>query len=87
MLSPSVRDWSSSDQVEKSWLGSSPASMARRMLAAWASSGFHSGVGSREEEDWVERFDEAEEEEDMVAQEGFWSANAKGMRKRTVWSG
>ncbi|KAK1668719.1 hypothetical protein QYE76_056878 [Lolium multiflorum] len=50
-LSPSVRDWSSSDQMEKSWLGSSPASMARRMLAAWASSGFHSGVGSRKGED------------------------------------
>ncbi|KAK1683407.1 hypothetical protein QYE76_044255 [Lolium multiflorum] len=34
-------------RMEKLWLGSSPASMARRMLAAWASSGFHSGVGSR----------------------------------------
>ena len=55
--------------------------MARRVLAAWTSSGFCSGVGSREEEDWVERSDEAEEEEDMVAQEGFWSANAKRMRK------
>ncbi|KAK1666131.1 hypothetical protein QYE76_054290 [Lolium multiflorum] len=43
------------DQVEKSWLGSSPASMARRMLAAWASSGFHSGVGSRKGEDCAER--------------------------------
>ncbi|KAK1617145.1 hypothetical protein QYE76_022662 [Lolium multiflorum] len=70
-LSPSVRDWSSSDQMEKSWLGSSPASMARRMLAAWASSGFHSGVGSRKGEDCVERPDE-EEEEDILAKEGFW---------------
>ncbi|KAK1600978.1 hypothetical protein QYE76_016729 [Lolium multiflorum] len=32
--------------------------MARRMLAAWASCGSHSGVGSREVEDWVERPDE-----------------------------
>ncbi|KAK1653442.1 hypothetical protein QYE76_071247 [Lolium multiflorum] len=33
------------------------------MLAAWASSGFHSGVGSRKGEDCAERSDE---EEDMV---------------------
>ncbi|KAK1595162.1 hypothetical protein QYE76_008099 [Lolium multiflorum] len=43
---------------------------------------FGSGVGARDEEDWVERSDEAEEEEDMVAQEGFWSANAKEMQRR-----
>jgi hypothetical protein len=49
------------------------------MWASWAFFGSHSGVGSRE--DWVERPDEAEEEEDMVAEEGFWSANAKGMKK------
>ncbi|KAK1630978.1 hypothetical protein QYE76_005293 [Lolium multiflorum] len=29
-LSPSVEDWSSSDQMEKSWSDSSPAAMARR---------------------------------------------------------
>ncbi|KAK1697275.1 hypothetical protein QYE76_013972 [Lolium multiflorum] len=86
-LSPSVKDLSSSHWTEKSWLDSSPASMARRVFAAWTSFWFGSGVGSREEEDWVERSDETEEEEDMVAQEGFWSANAKGMRKQTVWSG
>ncbi|KAK1610937.1 hypothetical protein QYE76_034610 [Lolium multiflorum] len=54
------------------------------MLAAWTSAGLYSGVGSRDEEDWVERSDEAEEEEDMVAQEGFWSANVKEMQRRTV---
>ncbi|KAK1641617.1 hypothetical protein QYE76_059422 [Lolium multiflorum] len=48
--------------------------MARRMLAAWASCGSHSGVGSRRGEDWTERLDapEEEEEEYMAAKEGFW---------------
>ncbi|KAK1609279.1 hypothetical protein QYE76_032952 [Lolium multiflorum] len=74
----SVEDLSSSDRTEKSWLASSPSSRARRM---WSSIGTHSGVGSREGEG-RERPDEAEEEEeeDMVAEEGFWSANAKGMK-------
>ncbi|KAK1629509.1 hypothetical protein QYE76_003824 [Lolium multiflorum] len=67
-LSPSVKDWSSSDQTEESWLDSSPSAMARRMLAAWASRGSHSGVGSRKGEDWVERPDEEEED----SRGGFW---------------
>ncbi|KAK1617809.1 hypothetical protein QYE76_023326 [Lolium multiflorum] len=86
-LSPSVEDLSSSDQTEKSWLDSSPSAMARRMLAAWASCGSHSGVGSRRGEDWTERLDEEEEEEeeDMVAEEGFWSANAKAKTGTEKW--
>ncbi|KAK1661517.1 hypothetical protein QYE76_049676 [Lolium multiflorum] len=70
---PSVEDLSSSDQMEKSWLDSSPSAMARRMLAAWASCGSHSGVGSQRGEDWIEGLDAAEEEEEevMVAEEGF----------------
>ncbi|KAK1614178.1 hypothetical protein QYE76_019695 [Lolium multiflorum] len=55
-LSPSVEDWSSSDQMEKSWSDSSPAAMARRMLAAWTSAGLYSGV-SRDVEDWLEGSD------------------------------
>ncbi|KAK1685186.1 hypothetical protein QYE76_046034 [Lolium multiflorum] len=68
---PVGRDWSSSRPDGEVVLGSSPASIARRVLAAWASTGSHSGVGSRKGEDCAERSDEEEEEEDMVAQEGF----------------
>ncbi|KAK1613062.1 hypothetical protein QYE76_036735 [Lolium multiflorum] len=57
------------DRMEKSWLGSFPASMARQCWPRGPR--FHSGVGSREEEDSMGKPDEAEEEEDMVAQEGF----------------
>ena len=71
----------------KSWSDSSPAAMARRVLAAWTAAASYSGVGSRDVEDWLARSDGAEDEEDMVAQEGFWSANAKEMQRRTVRSG
>ena len=60
--------------------------MARRVLAAWAAAGLCSGVGSRDMEDWLEESDGAEEEEDMMVQEGFWTANAR-MQGRTVRSG
>ncbi|KAK1604476.1 hypothetical protein QYE76_028149 [Lolium multiflorum] len=67
--SPSVKESSSSDSTEKSQSLSSHHSGAR---ASYALIGSYSGIGSLEEEDWKERPEEAEEEESMAEEGGFF---------------